>query len=471
MFGESAEEHLHSVGLLPHQVEFVDEVVNATRPARFLLIAPPGLGKSQAIIAAIGKLTSQSTTPTRSLVIVPSALQADWAELLERVLGMKPLVVDAPAYRRLQAETPSDQNPWDAHQCIVTSIDFLKKGERAMQALSVPWDVVVLHEVHEWPARSWRRTAATRIWHADLVSLGIATTTSTDEVHWEATARVYRWTYGHLRGRDGAPISPRRDTLVTTYQLSASELRFDNEFERFLADPAIAKVSRILLARRHSSIYAVEQSLRRRLAQIEYFNDYTRPSEGLEIEELSDEALDVLALILETQSRDEGSQQLLGLLEQISHDSKWAACEDVLRSLGVGEESSLVVFTEFADTAEYVGSLAESSGWRAHLITRAISVADRLEVLQEARSEPGVLIITTGAIEGLNLDVSDHVLHYDVPRQPEALLRRYGIVEYSSGRFPTIHHHFLVEDDPAAESVLESMQARVAEIERMFWRR
>jgi len=475
MFGESADDQFQSVGLLPHQVAFVDAVMSAVRPARFLLIAPPGFGKSHAISSAVRMLTSQSTTPTRCLVIVPAALQAVWAALLHGIVGVEPMVVNAPVYRLIQAETPSDQNPWATHPCIVTSIDFLKKRGRAEQALALPWDVVVLDEVHQWSTRTWRGHLASRIWDADQVAVAIATTTSPDHVHGLFDARVFRWTHQDIRDWDGTRIVPGRRVETTTYEVSAAEQEFGCRFNEFLdalpEKPAVGWMRTILLGRWRSSPYAVEQSLRRALIGAETLTDYSREAEDLSPEYVPDDEIDVSSLPYETDWDVQECQGLLHVLEQIAEDSKWAACESLLRGIRVGDERSIVLFTEFVDTAEYVSSLAQSSGWRTHLISGAVPVDERQQAVLSAQSEPSVLIVTTGTTEGLNLSITDHVLHYDIAERPEALLRRYGACAYSGSRFPLVYHHFLVAEGSVERSILDRLLEEVDRIEQMFGRR
>jgi hypothetical protein len=478
MFGESADEQFQSVGLLSHQVAFVDAVISAVPPARFLLVAPPGFGKSQAISSAVRILTSRNTTPTRCLVIVPAAVQAVWAALLHGIVGVEPMVVNAPVYRLIQAETPSEQNPWATHPCIVTSIDFLKKGQRVEEAVGVPWDLVVLDEVQWYTVGTERGNAAQQIWEADRVSVAIAASTSPEQVDWlmgVPQVRVFRWGHEAIRDWDDTRNVPGRRVETTTYKVSAPEQEFGCRFNDFLdalpEKPAVGLMRTILLGRWRSSPYAVEQSLRRTLIGAESLTDYSREAEDLSAEYVPDDEIDPSSLPYETDWDVQQCQGLLHVLEQIAEDSKWAACESLLRGIRVGEERSIVLFTEFVDTAEYVSSLAQSSGWRTHLISGAVAVDERQQAVLSAQSEPSVLIVTTGTTEGLNLSITDHVLHYDISERPEALLRRYGACAYSGSRFPLVYHHFLVAEGSVERSILDRLLDKVDGIEQMFGRR
>lgn len=473
MFSETVRELLQSIGLLPHQVEFAEEVISARRPARFVLAAPPGLGKSYAIAAVVRMLASQSGGSIRCLVIVPAALQALWVSILRTVGAVEPMVMNAPAYRRVQAETPSEQNPWGAHPCIVTSIDFLKKARRVDEALAVPWVTVVLDEAHQCSAGSRRGAVAKELWETDGVPVAIAATTFADQPEWlvrDPNVNVVRWSTRAVKDWDGMPIFPSRRVAITTYQLSPLEQELDARLHEFLGGlpdgPSVDFVRRILLRRWQSSLHAIEQSLRTMVARAEEPDVAFDESEEAAAAELTD----VLLALPNAGLTAEACQELLDLVEQIPEDSKWAACESLLRTIRTGEERSVVIFTEFADTAEYVSNLAESQGWPTQLITVATPVETRWRLARSAQAEPAILIVTTAATEGLNLSVSDQALHYDLPEEPMRLLQRYGRLERLGSRFPVVCHHVLAAEGSAVKSIFDRLQHRVHEMEDMFER-
>jgi len=160
---KSVRDQLQSIGVMPHQVEFVESVSIAPKPARFSLAAPSGYGKSIAMAAVIKALSANSNGTYRCLTIVPASLQDQWASVLHDWGSVNAVVVNGPEYRRLQAETPLGQNPWATRPYIITYIDFLKMDERVDEVLNAPMDVILFDELHQSGHRSLRSILEDRI--------------------------------------------------------------------------------------------------------------------------------------------------------------------------------------------------------------------------------------------------------------------------------------------------------------------
>lgn len=168
--------------LLPHQEDLVATVRAADRPARILLSSPPGYGKATAIAAATRAVLDGLPCQGRALVLGPAGLMAQWqSRLCEDWFGSA-VLMDGPTLRRLEAETPADRSPWEEHDCVVASIDFLKRERtREDAALASRWDVVVIDEVHLCSDRSDRGRLARRIWMDRSVPVALACTATPDE--------------------------------------------------------------------------------------------------------------------------------------------------------------------------------------------------------------------------------------------------------------------------------------------------
>ena len=115
------------------------------------------------------------------------------------------------------------------------------------------------------------------------------------------------------------------------------------------------------------------------------------------------------------------------------HDSKLLRLEEILLK-HLGEGDKVVVFTEFADTAEYIFERLRSTDvhkYGIELLTgRRLGSEVTIDYVQEWLAEPGprVLISTDVAAEGLNLQYANVVINYELPWSLVKLEQRAGRV-------------------------------------------
>ena len=115
------------------------------------------------------------------------------------------------------------------------------------------------------------------------------------------------------------------------------------------------------------------------------------------------------------------------------HDSKLARLKEILLK-HLGEGDKVVVFTEFADTAEYIFKRLRdtiSHDYEIELLTgRRLGSEVTVDYVQEWLAKPGprVLISTDVAAEGLNLQYANVVINYELPWSLVKLEQRAGRV-------------------------------------------
>lgn len=131
--------------LLPHQLYIAHEV--AQRPApRVLLCDEVGLGKT---IEACLIMQQQlfSGLASRVLIMVPDSLLHQWLVELLRRFNLRFTILDGE--RCVAITEVNEQNPFESDQLILCSRDFLLSSERwQAQALSAPWDLLIIDEAH-----------------------------------------------------------------------------------------------------------------------------------------------------------------------------------------------------------------------------------------------------------------------------------------------------------------------------------
>jgi superfamily II DNA/RNA helicase len=216
-------------------------------------------------------------------------------------------------------------------------------------------------------------------------------------------------------------------------------------------------------------MYALEQSVRNLLAADRY-PEVTTEDEGVALEEIVESLEEVGSSVVSKGigMNPEAAEQILALLEAGPKDSKWECCEQLLRQRGIGDSCSGVIFTDFADTAQYLEYLATSRGLKTFSINGSSPIEQRQQTLEDARSGPSILIVTTAAAEGVSLAYTNQVIHYDLPWDPMALLQRYGRVERLGSPFQEIYHYYLVAQESPTETILQGVLNKLQSIEEAF---
>lgn len=445
-----------TVTLRPHQRELVVQVVNATPPARFLLSSPPGAGKVAALAASAGALQAKRGG-LRCLAIVPSLLAAMWQDQLKRFGGLEAVVMTPQTYRRLQAETGGNVNVWTTSSCVVASIDFLKSDNRMVEVLAARWDLVILDEVHHCTKSSQRGDVAENIWNSPGVAVAAAATAMPNLPEWLAadarTTRVH-WSLAALleEGR-----VPQRRIHTINYTPSESERQVAAQVAQLVRqmpnDQRAQFTARLLLRRLGSSMYALEQTLRR-LLTVETFGD--TDLNDWSADDIGEDADDAVVTNSVQIDRPAG-EHILALLESEPSDSKWQCCFQLLSSRDIGKTSSGIIFTDYADTAEYLEYLAKSRALNVFLLTGASTAEQRQRALDQARNAPS-LLIATGALEGMDIRFTNQVIHYDLPWNPRALEQRIGRVERVGSQFETFDHYYILEHGAPGDTLSRLME-------------
>ena len=450
---------------VPYQTELAETIATADVPLRLVLSAPPGYGKTTAIAATL-KAISDSHGQIRFLIVTPAALQASWNGILGR-FGLDSRIVDAPAYRVLQASAPALRSPWDQLSGVVVSIDFLKREERLAEVLQVPWDVVVLDEAHIYTATSQRGRIAMALWTNVGIAKAVAACAVVNPVRWlldAPGATLVRWDPKTLRGRAGVPPLMEREIQTVFFEPSAEEKAFGQfliaAVERIQANSTAARFfGELLMRRAGSSLYAIEQSLRRYASSsvIGAKMDFDEPDEWYAAESESERPVtDLLSSgVLE---------EALRLLEDVPHDSKYRACADLVKRLEANGRS-VVIFTDFADTADYLGEQFCESGWPTWVVTGKLRMEERYHLIDQARAQRGVLILTSEVTEGISLKFTNQAIHYDLPLSASLLLQRFGRLERIGSEFQRAFHYFLSDGITIPERLLAKLQMGASEIE------
>ena len=275
---------------------------------------------------------------------------------------------------------------------------------------------------------------------------------------------------------DGAKLFPERRAYTVKYKLTPAEKSLYEEVTDYVrhemgrADALEGKKKgmvgfalTILQRRLASSPNAIAQSLRRRRERLqERLEHFKGPAakpaaawEDLDADELDEELTAEELEEVEEELVDEATaaktipelQAEIDLLKGLEKkaqdvlksgvDRKWEELSKILQSdspemfLPGGRRRKMLIFTEHKDTLDYLRKrIANVLGNPAAVIeihggTRR---EDRLRAQEEFRQNPDVVILvaTDAAGEGVNLQVANLMVNYDLPWNPNRIEQRFG---------------------------------------------
>jgi superfamily II DNA or RNA helicase len=295
---------------LPHQLEAVyDEFLTQPR-LRYLLADDPGAGKT--IMAGLYmKELIMRRAGDRLLVVTPANLRPQWARELDERFQL--------SFVELTAATSNaspTQNPWDAHDRIIVSRDFLKseRGLDAFQGAELDWDLAVVDEAHGFSAyvngRGFLNKKSQRYLAGEAVSakahrlvLMTATPHSGDDASFWALLRLLdpvafgdrcpkkvtapkkmfrKVSKENMKDMKGQKLFKPRHTRTLDYQLSPDERDLYEAVTEFVSKklaeirgqqhgaPSAAGFALTTMQRRlASSVRAIRRTLERRVERIE----------------------------------------------------------------------------------------------------------------------------------------------------------------------------------------------------------
>jgi len=129
---------------LPHQLEAVYDCFLREPRLRFLLADDPGAGKT--IMAGLYmKELILRRAGDRLLVVTPANLRPQWIRELSERFQIEFVQLEASNFN-----ASLTGNPWDQHDHIVVSRDFLRttRAREAFEAAEKDWDLAVIDEAH-----------------------------------------------------------------------------------------------------------------------------------------------------------------------------------------------------------------------------------------------------------------------------------------------------------------------------------
>lgn len=422
---------------------------------RFLLADEPGTGKT--IMAGLYLREMQRLgLVQRAIIVCPANLTSKWVADFRRFLGG--------GLRHLTANTVREEAV-SSHDLWVVSLELAAVNPAVQEAIRpdrAGWDLVIFDEAH-------RLTPTATSFHQ--VGRLLAKNTPRALLMTATPHRGKEWLFRHLLhlvdpaiypdpGADPnialPPLRPgpthflrrMKEDLVDydgktrlfkgrtarNYRVPLSTLEFGyyqaalDMVDQYFP-PTSQPLARMVYGKRAaSSLWSLVETLRRRAAHMGEMSEAEaalqadREHEGDESE--ADEAKVVHAG--STASRAERSA-IKTLIDQISasvkdpawQPSKWKRLVDsCLAKNGItpGNSEQAVVFTEYADTAQWITDRLRAAGYSTRMYSGRQNNAERDAVrLAFMRSEFQIIVTTDAGDEGIDLRAAHVLINYDIP--------------------------------------------------------
>jgi superfamily II DNA or RNA helicase len=445
------------INALSYQLDFVNYALRrlydegALRP---LLADDVGLGKTVMTGLLMKELMLRGLV-RRALIVTPRFLTFQWRRELAEKFDIHCVERDPKA------------------DCVVVSMDYLKR--HVEQYLNEEWDLVVFDEAHNLtvgargPTQRYAaaKALASKVRNVLLLSATphhgkrhdfVARLRLLDPSVDEGTLRaaVRRLVVRRLREdvREEAGIPERYVSPPVVVEPTEEERRLYAEVTRYVKyyydaarrargreRRALALVAVVFQKRASSSIAAIKRTIERRMQALQRMKaGLLRPTYDVTSER---EALErVVADINAIDAELEQLRRLRQLAEAVKTDSKYQKLPEILER---HRDSKVIVFTQYRDTMHYLaGRLAELGG--VVTLHGGMTEEERKAAEDKFRRSGRILVATDAASEGLNLQVANVVINYDLPWNPSRLDQRIGRVHRYGQTKPVFVYNMLVAD-------------------------
>lgn len=455
----------------PQQLTKFASVVAGPNSPRIVLQGPMGGGQPEAIAYAIVKLGETHDREPRVLIVAPSSTHVAWQHAIARYTSSQATIFDAAFYRHLQASMQIDGDPWSSAHIIMCSGEFLSYTDRLENAFGASWDLVVIDAVHGWEGDADLEYVLEYIWASPRAAKVAAICPRvTGWLVWEHLdpKNVVEWNLSGHR--------PERILEVFSFDPTASETAFRAQFLE-IASSLAGTSDQWTWAQQSfqecvgSSVFAAGEFAARCIAINEATAqvrevlagkgnesssvDDERPFGGPLVEALIDSLASIPKQSLES---------VLDSIDDMEVDSKWDKFVNIVEEFGLDQDHA-IVYTEFADTAEYVYQRLVERGYPTTQVTSRNIVETGLRIEKETSERPGLLVVTTEAAQSLDLSYADQVVHYDFAINPTNLFVRYQRVEALGNPTERVTHRFIINENTTGPALIQSLERLVREME------
>lgn len=477
-----------------HQTTAVYGAMLPQPQLRFLLADEPGTGKT--IMAGLYIREMQRLgLVRRALIVCPANLATKWVDDFQRLLGG--------GLRHLTSATVREE-ALNSNDLWVVSLELAAVNPAVQEAIrpdKAGWDLVVFDEAH-------RLTPTAAGFH----QVGRLLTKNTPRALL-MTATPHRgkeWLFRHLLHLVDPAIypDPGKDPNVELNALRPGPLHFLRRMKEDLVDydgktrlfkgrtahnynvplstvefgfyqaaldmvdryfpPVAQPLARMVYGKRAaSSLHALVETLRRRqqhmgeMSEAEAALIAEADSQGDETE--IEEAKVIHSGSTATKAERAAIKTLVDQIEAVVGSPSWQPSKwkkltiDCLADRGIlpGNGEQAVVFTEYADSAEWIKRRLEAEGYSARLYSGRQAKPERDAVRRAfMRGEFQVIVTTDAGNEGIDLQAAHVLVNYDIPWSLVRLEQRMGRIHRVGQQRDVFLYNLVATDTREGETLL-----------------
>ena len=459
---------------------------------RFLLADEPGTGKT--IMAGLYLREMQRLgLVRRAIVVCPANLASKWIADFARFFGG--------GLRHLTANTIRE-DAVGSHDLWVVSLELAAVNPAVQEAIRpdlAGWDLVIFDEAH-------RLTPTARSFHQ--VGRLLAKNTPRALLMTATPHRGKEWLFRHLLHLVDPEVypDPGDDSNVTLPALRPGPIHFLRRMKEDLVDydgktrlfknrtaanfgiplsalefgfykaaidmvdqffPPVAQplAGMVYGKRAASTLEALARTLQRRhdhmgeKSEAEAVMDADRDFSGDEAE--ADEARVVHAGSTATRAERTALKQLINQINGLSPDwrpSKWKRLiDDCFAANGIlpGGSEQAVVFSEYADSAEWIAERLRAEGFTARVYSGRQTHRERDEIrLAFMPGEFQIIVTTDAGNEGIDLQAAHVLVNYDIPWSLVRLEQRMGRIHRVGQTRDVFLYNLVASDTREGETLL-----------------
>ena len=498
--------------ILAHQVACTHRVMSALSQ-RFLIADEVGLGKTIEA-GLIMKELEYRHQYRRMLIVCPASLMCQWQHEMLSKFNDRFIIMDRKELNRLTSSR-CDPNPWEAHDKLICSLDFIKSRRHQKMLRNASWDTVIFDEAHRLRRDSRQATlayeAAQMIAERSAALLLLTATPfrgNLDELYYLISLldrnilgpfQSYYFDYcidnsdlSALRKKI-APVMIRRTkrevggftrrcARTVRFELyqderalyDATTLYVAEEFNRAVQceNRAVGFVMTIFQKLLDSSTYALGSALERRMMRLRDLADRAELERRLDRDaaidepDLIDEAEDVDDLvclssrksIAEMQKEIDTLRRLVDLSNKIRINKKGEKLARLIADLKKKGHTKFLIFTQFRTTQEYLKDVLGS--FDVELFHGSQSRDEKERSITRFKDEAEILISTEAGGEGRNMQFCNILINYDLPWSPLKIEQRIGRL-HRFGQADDVFIYNFSTKDTVAERVLEILKNKL----------
>jgi superfamily II DNA or RNA helicase len=498
--------------ILAHQVACTHRVMSALSQ-RFLIADEVGLGKTIEAGLIIKELEYRHQY-RRMLIVCPASLMYQWQHEMLSKFNDRFLIMDRKELNRVMT-SHRDANPWDAHDKVICSLDYIKNRRHQRILRNTSWDAVIFDEAHRLRRDSRHATLAyeaAQMIAERATALLLLTATpfrgNLDELYYLIALldrnilgpfQSYYYDYcidnadlSFLRKKI-APVLIRRTkrevggfTLrcarTVRFELYPDERALYDATTRYVAEEfnravqsenrAVGFVMTIFQKLLDSSTHALGRALERRMMRLQEMADHAELERRLDREaaiddpDLIDETEEVDDLvclssrktIAEIRKEIDTLCRLVELSNSIRINKKAEKLARLIGDLKKKGHKKILIFTQFRTTQEYLKDVLGS--FDVELFHGSLDRDEKERSMARFKDEAEILISTEAGGEGRNMQFCNILINYDLPWSPLKIEQRIGRL-HRFGQADDVYIYNFSTKDTVAERVLEILKNKL----------